>query len=243
MPKHMLHKKPFITAGVFLLSGIILIALGFASGGGPNMNNYALAAFGILFLIVSAVTFFMYAALEKKYRSLLKEEPLLRYSLRTADHQEQIIKNIAELKAKNKSMLTVMLFFCVLFAVILPFFVEEGLLMIGICLGLGAFLLIAERLVTAYRVRKLCRGGEEVILGRGGAYLESAFHAWSLPGTKLTSLSYEPPVEQGRLGELMLTYSAAAGPAPRKETIILLIPPGLVKEIPRVIQGLEEVRG
>jgi hypothetical protein len=242
MFKHRLHRKPFITAGVFLLSGIVLTALGFIRGAEGDMNNYALAAFGILFLIVSAVTFVMYGALEKKYQSLLRGEPLLRYTLKAEHHQAQMKKNIAELKAKNKALITVMLFFCVLFAIVLPFFVEEELLMIGICLGIGAFLFITERLITATRVWKLQRGGEEVVLGRGGAYLEGSFHAWDLPGSGISDLSYMPPAREGGTGELTITYSAAAGPAPQTETLTLLIPE-LTDEIPRVLQALEEARG
>jgi len=243
MPKHMLHQKPFITAGVFLLTGVILAALGFAGSGDPNMNNYALAAFGILFLIASAVTFAVYGALERKYQGLLRGEPLLRYTLKAEYHQAQIRKNIAELKAKNKALLTVMLFFCALFAIVLPFFVEEELLMVGICVGMGVFLFLAEQLVTAYRVRKLRRGGDEVILSRGGAYLEGSFHAWDLPGGGISDLYYEPPAIEGGMGELSITYSADARPATRIETLILLIPPELKGEVPRVLRALEEARG
>lgn len=238
MRKERLHTKPFITAGVLLLVGIILMALGFIRGDDPGMNNYALAAFGLLFLIVAIVTLVMYWAIEKRYRNLLHEEPLLRYTLKAEAHQTQIQKNIDELKSKNKALLFVMLFFCVLFAVILPFFVEEKLTMIAICLGLGAFLTLAAWVITAYRVRKLKRGGEEVILGRGGAYLEGSFHAWDMPETSITNLSYEPSTELGKMGKLTIEYTAQSVPAPLTETIVLLIPDELDNRMPGVIQAL-----
>ncbi len=238
-----LHTKPFITAGVFLLAGIVLVALGFILNGDPSMSNYALAAFGLLFLIVAAVTFAMYGAMEKRYRKLLREAPLLRYTLPEEGRRAQTEKNAAELKMKNKALLTVMLFFCGLFAVVLPFFVEEKLLMAGICLGLGAFLSLAAWIITSCRVRKMRRGGEEVILGRGGAFLNGSFHAWDMPGTGITDLAYEAPAGKGKPGELRIEYAAEAHPAPVTETLILQIPGDLADRMPGVLQALEEARG
>ena len=242
MHKERLHTKPFLMAGLFLLAGIILISLGFIPGSSSNMNNYAFAAFGLLFLIVAAVTFAMYNSLEKRYHKLLQEEPLLRYTLKAEAHQTQIQKNVNELKSKNKALLFVMLFFCSLFAIILPFFVEEKLLMVTICLGLGAFLSLAAWVVTSNRVRKLQRGGEEVILGRGGAFLEGSFHAWDMPETGITDLLFEPSTSPGMMGKLKMEYTAQSSPAPLTETIVLLIPHELEDRIPGVLQVLEEVR-
>ncbi len=240
MPKQRLHTKPFITAGVFLLAGVILMALGFLRKGDPGMNNYALGAFGLLFLIVAAVTFAMYGTVEKRYRRLLREELLLRYTLPEGSHRTQTEKNIAELRMKNKALLAVMLFFCGLFAIILPFFVEEKLVMVAICLGLGGFLTLAAWIITSYRVRKMLRGGEEVILGRGGAYLEGSFHIWDMPETGITSLLYEPPASAGMPGQLKIGYTAQSIPAPLTETIVLLIPRELEDKIPGVLRALEE---
>ena len=208
----------------------------------PRMNSYALATFGLLFLIVAVVIFAIYGAMEKRYRSLLRDEPLLHYTLPEDSHRMQTEKNIAALRMKNKALLTVMLFFCGLFAIILPFFVEEKIPMIGICLGIGAFLALAAWTITSYRVRKMLRGRKEVILGKGGAFLDGAFHVWDMPGTGITGLAYEPPSQKGRLGELQIEYTAEALPAPITETIVLLIPPNLGKEMPGVLEALETVR-
>jgi hypothetical protein len=243
MSNKWLHIKPFITAGTFLLAGIVLIIRGFTGTVEPNMNNYALGAFGLLFLIVAIVTFAMYGALEKKYRNLLRDTPLLRYTLPADSHQAQTYRNIAELRMKNKAQLAVMLFFCVLFTIILPFFVEEKLLMAAICLGLGAFLWLTAWLITAYRARKMRRGGEEVILGRGGAFLGGSFHAWDMPDTALSDAAYEPPVGHGNLGELHIKYIAEAHPAPVTETVILQIPGELADRMPAVLQALKEASG
>lgn len=243
MTKQRLHTIPFITAGVFLLAGIALMMIGLMMADGQDMNGYAIGAFGLLFVITAAVTFAMYSNLEKRYRDLLREEPLLRYTLNAEAQQAQIKKNMAELKAKNKALLMVMLFFCALSAIILPFFVEEKIIMIFICLGLGAFLAMAAWVITAYRLSKLQRGGKEVILGRGGVYLDGSFHAWNMPGTDITALHYKSPASTGMLGQLKIEYTAQAIPAPLKETIILLIPNEMEGKVPGVLQALEETRG
>lgn len=242
MTKQRLHTIPFITAGVFLLAGIALMMIGLMMADGQDMNGYAIGAFGLLFVITSAVTFAMYSNLEKRYRDLLREEPLLRYTLNAEAQQAQIKKNMAELKAKNKALLMVMLFFCALSAIILPFFVEEKIIMIFICLGLGAFLAMAAWVITAYRLSKLQRGGKEVILGRGGVYLDGSFHAWNMPGTDITGLHYISPASTDVMGQLKIEYTAQSIPAPLKETIILLIPNELEGKIPGVLQALEDTR-
>jgi len=243
MRKEWLHTKPFIVAGVFLLAGIVMIAVCAARRDDPDMNGYAFGAFGLMFIIAAGVTFAVYGSLEKRYRHLLRDGLLLRYILPEESHRAQIGKNIAELRMKNKALLMVMLFFCVLFAIILPFFVEEKLLMAGICLGLGVFLSLAALVITSYRVRKLQRGGEEVILGRGGAYIEGSFHAWDMPGTAITGLDYQPPAGHGMASELKIEYTTEAHPSPLTETIILLIPQELDDEMPRVLEALESTRG
>lgn len=237
--KDRLFIKPFIVAAIMLVAGVILITLGFARSGDANMNNYALAAFGLLLVLAGVITSVMYGALERRYRRLLREGPLMRYTLKADAHQKQIQKNVDELKSKNKALLFVMLFFCFLFAIILPFFVEEKLTMIAICLGLGAFLTIAAWIITSYRIRKLRKGGEEVILGRGGAYLEGSFHAWDMPETGITGLDYEPSTKPGKMGKLTIEYTAQSIPAPLTETIVLLIPDELEDQIPGVLQVLE----
>ncbi len=236
--KNRLYAKPFLTAGVLLAAGVLMIAAGFARSDDTNMNNYALAAFGVLFVIAGGVTFTMYGALEKRYGRLLRGKPLLHYFLRGDKQQKQIDKNIAELRARNKALLFVMLFFCGLFAVILPLFVEEKLVMAAICLGLGAFLALSSLVITRYRVRKLRDGGEEVILGRGGAYVAGTFHAWDMPDTGITDLSWSPPAAADGMGQLSVTYAAESGPAPLTETIVLLVPPELERDIANVIREL-----
>lgn len=237
MRKERLHTKPFITAGGFLAAGVILIALGFLLSDDPGMNNYPLAAFGLLFLIVAAVTFVMYGAIEKRYRNLLREGPLLRYSLPAEARQEQVQQNIDEIRSNNKALLMVMLFFCVLFAGILPIFVEKKLLLAAICLALAAWA------VTSYRVRKLQSGGEGVILSRGGAFLEGAFHTWDLPGAGVTGLEYTPPGPGEAPGRLRIEYAAEAHPVSVTEAIVLLVPGELEERMPEVLQALEAVHG
>ena len=241
-PKKLLHSRPFFVAGLMLAAAIVLIILCVLRRDDPGMNGYAFGAFGLMLFIVSVITFLMYGRLEEQYQHLVREEPLLRYTLGDEHSKQQRERNITELKSKNKALLMVMLFFCVLFAIILPFFVEEKLLMVAICLGLGAFLTLSAWSITAYRVRKLRRGGEEVILGLGGAFLEGTFHSWDVPGAGLSDLSWKPPAGIDGLGELRMEYTVEGTRIPQSESILLLIPPNLQGEVPRVLEELEKVR-
>ncbi len=234
-----LYRKPFIVAGCFLGLGIGMMAVGGVLGN-SNMDFFAMALFGLLFVITGIVTFAMYGAMDRRWRRLMGGEPLLRYTLDNEKTQKAKEKNVRELRGQNKALLTVMLFFCVLFAVVLPFFVEEKLIMVLICLGLGAFLTLSAWLITAYRVRKLKRGGSEVILSRGGAYLNGEFHSWDMPGTSISSIGYQPPGRgKGALGELRIEYAAEGGPVPQSQTIILLVPAELDARMPEVLRALE----
>lgn len=78
-----------------------------------------------------------------------------------------------------------------------------------------------------------------MILGRGGAYLHGAFHAWDMPDTTITELLYEPPEAPENMGTLRIEYTAQAGPTPLRETLIFLIPPVLEREIPGILKELE----
>lgn len=243
MRKQHLYTKPYITAGVFMALGLGLMALGFLFQGDADMNNYALGAFGLLALLLGVIIFIVYGKQEQEFRKLLGEKPLLRAALQAESSRAQAEKNIREKKAKNKALLLVMLFFCALFAVILPFFVAEKLLMAVICLAIGAFLALFAFVITAYRAHKMRKGGDMVILGRNGAFLHGTFHAWNLPGTAITNLFYTPPGAPGQPGELKISYTAPAYPAPMSETLILLIPKELEKDIPGVLAELDGIRG
>ncbi|MHC1787818.1 MAG: hypothetical protein AB9880_12245 [Christensenellales bacterium] len=236
-------RKPFITAALFLLAGIMMMAAGALLARGGEMGYYALAVFGLLFAITGLVTFALYGALARRARQILRGEPLLHYQMDEASRRIACEKNIREIREANKALLRVMLLFCGLFAIVLPFFVEERLLMVLICLGLAAFLTLAALIITAYRMRKVRRGGAEVILTRGGALLADAFHAWDLPGTGLQDFELLKPEAPSGLHTLSITYTADAGPTPPSQTIVLMIPSDLAPRLPGVLAALEEVRG
>ena len=89
----------------------------------------------------------------------------------------------ANLKSDNKAKLLIMLFFCGLFAVVLPFLFEDGYLFIYICLGIAAFLTLSALVLTWYGVRRLRQGNSEFILSLNGAYALGGYYAWNMPGT------------------------------------------------------------
>lgn len=102
MSKQRLHTILFIMAGVFLLAGISLMMIGLIMADRQDMNGYAFGAFGLLFVITAAVTFAMYSSLEKRYRDLLREEPLLRYTLNAEAGRLRSKRTWRNLKQKTR---------------------------------------------------------------------------------------------------------------------------------------------
>lgn len=233
------YKKPFLTALSFLLLGFGLLLAGILlEAGTRSMDYYAMAAFGVFFLTAGLVTFAVYLRMEKEYRKTAGGRPLLRYTVGGQELQKGVKRQEKELRAQNRGLLTVMLFFCVLFGVVLPFFVEEGRIMVYICAGLAVFLILAERIITSYRVRKLHGSTGEYILTPNGVFSGSDFHAWNVPGTALTGADYTPAAEEEETGTLTVTYTAAGLAGPQKEKVLLPIPKALEKEIPKVLAAL-----
>ena len=114
---------------------------------------------------------------------------------------------------------------------------EEGQIMVYICAGLAVFLILAERIITSYRVRKLRGSTGEYILTPNGVFSGSDFHAWNVPGAALTGADYTPAAEE-ETGTLTVTYTAAGLAGPQEEKVLLPIPKALEKEIPKVLAAL-----
>ena len=232
------HRRPFLVATLLLLTGIGLVASGvLLEAATQSMNYYAMIAFGVLFVIGGTVTFAMYGKMEKEYREIAEGEGLLRYTQEGDALRENVERQVADLKATNRGLLLVMLFFCVLFGATLPFVLEGGQIMAYICAGLAAFLFLTERIITGFRVKKLRKGTGEFILTRNGAVAGGIFHCWNLPGAALTGAEYRP--ETGaQAGILELEYTEYGFAGPQSQKVFLPIPERLEKEIPNVLEIL-----
>ncbi len=242
IPRFKLYKKPFITSIIFIAAGFVMITGGIIlpeyTG---EMGYYALFMGGILVFITGFVILFIYGRLEKQYQNILNNNPLLHFTVDSKYLKHNIDKSIEDLRSQNKATLFIMLFFCGLVAIILPFLFEDGYLFIFIGLGLGVFLTAAEITITHYRVYKLKNGTNEFILTRDNAYVSGEFHSWNMPGTSLTDIKFvRPDVKKDRIGRLEITYYAVTYPAPLKQKINIPVPADLVCRIPEIIEILQQ---
>lgn len=242
IPRFRLYKKPFITSVIFLTAGLVMVTGGFILADYTvSMDYYAMVMVGIFCFITGSVILFMYGKLEKQYQNILYNNPLLHFTVDNKYLKHNIDKSIKDIKSQNKATLFIMLFFCVLVAVVLPFFFEDGYLFIFIGLGLGVFLTSAEIIITHFRVNKLKNGTNEFILTGDNAYVSGEFHSWNMPGTSLTMINFVPPdVKNDLPGRLEITYYAVSYPAPLKQKINIPVPIDLVYRIPEVIQILQQ---
>lgn len=214
-----LYKIPYRVAVIIGLIAIAMIIGGLQlSGPGNNMNGFGLIFIGFFLVIVAIIIWLVYLSQERQYRNAL-QTPLLDYMLDAATHAEAIAKNSAEIKEQNKAALLIMLFFCGLIAIGGLFFGEDGYLMSAIAVGLAVFLSLMAWIITSYRVAKLQRSNQRVLLSLGGALVSDEFHNWSTMGNRLESLTWQP-------GDLAITYSYITRAGRQSTTIHLAVPPG-----------------
>ena len=237
------YKKPFIVALVFFVAGILMVAGGFYLAGlTGSMGYYALVAFGVLALITAIVTYFMYRRLEREYQRTLGGDPVLRFTVDASLLAENIERSVKELKSENRTKLFVMLVFCALFAIVLPFFFEDGYLFVYICAGIAVFLSAAALLLTVYGVRRLRKGDNEFILSTNGAYVSGEYHSWGMPGTSLTGIRYQPPAEE-EPGLIEIEYTAASIPAEAAVKFSIPVPLDQAPKAEEVVRALEQRAG
>ena len=234
-----LYRKPLIVAFAFLVAGALMTGGGFMLAESTGeMGFFALVAFGVLALIVAAVVYLMYRRLEEEFDKALRGKPVLRFTVENSVLADSIERNVRDLKADNKAKLLIMLAFCALFAIVLPFFFEDGYLFILICLGIAGFLTLSALIITAYRVRKLRKGSNEFILSPGGAYAGGEFHAWNMPGTRLTGVQYRSP-EGAAPGLIEIEYTADSYPVSASQKVSIPIPGDQAAQTEEIVRALE----
>lgn len=237
------YRKPFIVAFVFSAVGILMIIGGFVlADQTASMGYYALIAFGVLFLIVGVVTHFMYRRMERAFQRTLRGDPLLRFTVDASLLVEDTERRIRALKSENKVKLVVMLVFCALVAIVLPFFFEDGYLFLFIGAGLAALLSLSALIITAYSVRRIRRGNNEYILSANGAYVRGEYHTWGVPGTGLSSVKYVPPTQK-KMGAIEIEYTAAAYPSEASVKFKIPIPEDQALKAEEMVMALEQLGG
>jgi len=234
------YRKPFIVAFVLFMLGLgLLVAGALLEASARSMDYYGLSAVGVFFLIAAFVTAGMYYKMEKEYRKSVGGKPLLRYTVENSVMQENLERQIEDLQSTNRGLLLIMLFFCGLFAIVLPFILEDGGVMVVICLSLAAFLFLAERIITRYRVGKLRKGTGEYVLTENGAVIGGEFHGWNMRGTALTGVEYQPANGSGP-GVLQIEYTGQGLAGDNTQRLFLPIPAGLEGKMPEVLTILNQ---
>lgn len=221
-----LYKKPFITAVIFSLLGIIAVICGISfENDTGNSNFFALLLFGIIFVIIAVVIFAVYGAMEMKFKSVINDQKLLDFKLTEDVFGDISAKTGNEIKQNNKALLIIMLAFCVVFGLLSLLLGEEGRLLFVIFISLGLFLAIMAFIITKYRVNKVKKGSRRVILSKNGAYVAGEFHTWNTPVTALLDVTYIPrDVQNVKIGYLKIKYGAITVPGPSTYSFIVPIP-------------------
>lgn len=221
-----LYKKPFITATVFFIFGLISMILGIYFSGSTGESDYfALLAFGVFFIIIAFDIFVVYGVMEMKFKSAINNQKLIDFTLNDDLFDDVAEKTGKEIKQNSKTLLTIMLLFCIVFGGFSLFLGEDGVLLSGIFIGIGIFLTIAAFIITKYRVSKLKKGSKRVILSKYAAYVAGEFHIWNVPGSALIRVRYIPrDNDKVKMGYIEIQYGAITVPGPSTYSFIVPIP-------------------
>lgn len=221
-----LYKKPFVFAGILMFFGVGAIIGGIVLNNlTKDMGYFAFIAFGIFFLIISTVTFAVYGAMQMKFKSVINHQKILDFYLKEDQFIQTAEKTSDEIKQTNKSMLMIMLAFCIIFGLLGLFILEDGYIFLLILCCLGIFLTFAAFVITKYRTAKLHRGSKRVILAKRAAFVAGEFHNWDMPGTALTGVRYvQHGEEANEVGYLEIKYSAITVPGPSEYTVVVPLP-------------------
>lgn len=232
------YRKPFIVASILLLTGIALSISGILmESSSRSMDYYALIAFGFFFVITALVIYFMYFRMEKEYRKSIGGAPLLRYTIENNAKKKNVERQVKDLSSTNRGLLMIMLSFCFIFGITLPFILKDGWVIAIICLCLAIFLFLAERIITNYRIKKLRNSTGEYILTENGAVIGGEFHSWGLPGFSLSSVDYIPS-DSSKLGILQIEYTGQGLAGENVQRLFLPIPKNHEEVITEIIELL-----
>jgi len=235
MKNHYLKPKLFALVLLFISLGMIWGGF-FMESETFDMNFFGLAFIGIFFMIMSLVTFFVYNNLQHKLNDLLDSTPLMDFQLSTEEVERAKTENDAALKSYNKRIWLTIVAFCLLFAIVGPFFVEQWDLWIMICAAIAVFFTFVFGLATYVRTRKAKRTDSTVILNEKGVYFMGSYYTFGMTGVWLTQADYDP---ETALLKLMVTAATTAGPA--DSIIIIPIPPQYRDKIESILTQLPTV--
>ncbi|HOV69088.1 MAG TPA: hypothetical protein PLZ84_02050 [Clostridia bacterium] len=233
------YKKPITLGLVFLVMAVSAFCFGLyltdvmGNSLGYTLIFFALTSFALGFTIITA-----YSALNMRFKNALGY-PLMYFELDASLYKSGTERKIREINAENKTALTIMLCFCMLFAAIGFFVIEDGYAYGLICTGVSVFLTVVEMAVTGVRVKKVKKGRWVILLARDGAYIGGDFHCWRSSASYAINVLYKDVSGQdGIAGYIEVDYVVMALPAQNVQKCIIPIPAEYVrpaKEAVRVI--------
>jgi uncharacterized membrane protein YbaN (DUF454 family) len=231
------YLKPRIFALCLFVVSLAMIFGGFFYAEAANeMNYFGLAFIGIFLFIMSVTIFFVYRNLQRKLNALFDSTPLLEFVLSDEQAQSAINENNKALKSYNKSIWLTIIFFCGIFALGGPLFVEDGMLFAIICLAIAVFFTFVFLIATYVRTNKLKSANHSVILNEKGVYFMGSYYPFKMAGTWLTEANYDP---ETYLIKLVVTALTTAGPS--DSIIIIPIPLEYRDKIESIVSKLPTV--
>ena len=237
-----LYKKPKRVGWILFLLGLIGLVSSIMLFNLTNSTNFfALSMFSVLFIIAGLTTVGVYRAMESRAnKSYESAAPLLRYFITAGEYSAYAEAEAKEIWAINKQTLMIQLVFCALVAIIGPIIVKESKIVPFLTgLGLAALLSVAFLLITAYRVRKLKTGEQEVVLTTNDAIVGNQFFSWTIPSTILTDVKYYNvgEYESSPLALIKITFMQITTP----QVVLIPVPAVMeekAKEAAEILRGL-----
>lgn len=166
----------------------------------PYGAGFAFAFLSFFLAIVSLITALFFAKLEKEEQKMKSKIDLLAHWIYPREFWLDFAREEYQAQKSEKlSILWIILFFCALFGVLFPLFDwENGLIVTGVCFGLGLLMTFVAFLSIRYShnllfARPKDKNKEpEVYISSEGVCFNGEMHCWTLFGSRFDSADYDP---------------------------------------------------
>ena len=241
----LLYKKVYWVSFFIAAAGLGVLLAGYdRAENQSDMNGYGLIVMGGFAIIVAIIILAIYGRQEQQCREAMGT-PLLAYTVSETAHEKGIEKTAEEIKGLNKLTLLILIFMCVMIALVGAVFLEEKATIILISIGIAVFFSVAASLITTYRIRKLKVGSRHVVLAEHGVFTAGEFHAWTGFGSKLVDITYKESAEElegfdepaGMISgsyEILGAYRANIG------TFNLVVPPAYKEQAREAVRKIKQ---
>lgn len=180
-------------AWIITLFGVVMIFgpmnLDWANG---MDAGYAIAAFGVLFIIIGLVISFIYGKLARRLDEILSGEKLLAHWTYSDEEWRQYTETDYKIDRREKwQLFLIVAGISVVVGVFLALLNPEAWWIFAcIILGLIAFTGLAAWLSTLYFHHKNKTSKSAVWISENGVYFNKILHAWNVIGSKFERIKY-----------------------------------------------------